>query len=159
MATNTLVVYGMTLCRTRTSGRPATTCGGAGDRPDLDRGRHVAGHPRPLRVVPVLISALFVPVFAIMVVDYWIQRRGRYSWPTWPCAAGARTGTRRREPVAVGCFLVGAALAFYWTRVSPLPVGATLPTFAVTFVPLPRLGRATRSAGERHRAASPARAE
>ena len=38
------------------------------------------------------------------------------------------------NPIAVGSFLVGAALAFYWTRVSPLAFGATLPTFAVTFV-------------------------
>jgi nucleobase:cation symporter-1, NCS1 family len=38
------------------------------------------------------------------------------------------------NPLAVGSFVVGAALAFYWTRVSPLPFGATLPTFAVTFV-------------------------
>mgnify|MGYP003292432305 CR=1 FL=1 len=38
------------------------------------------------------------------------------------------------NPIAVGSFVVGAALAFYWTRVSLLSFGATLPTFALTFV-------------------------
>ncbi len=82
-----------------------------------------------------LISALFVPVFAIMIVDYWILRRGRYSTSDLVVPrGGAYWYLGGVNPIAVGSFVVGAALAYYWTRISPLPFGATLPTFAVTFV-------------------------
>jgi hypothetical protein len=66
----------------------------------------------------------------------------------------------------VGCFLVGAAAAFYWTRIGPLPIGATLPTFAATFLLYLVLSTSMRSAARRHGtspvpddAGSPARTE
>jgi putative hydroxymethylpyrimidine transporter CytX len=160
MATNTLVVYGMTLSYQNI-------------RPDSDYLRaalvigliSIAGATWEGildRFVSFLflISALFVPVFAVMIVDYWILRRGRYSVADLAVDRGGAYWYRGGvNPVAVGCFLVGAALAFHWTRVSPLPIGATLPTFAVTFVLYLALGLATRSAAERHRADSPARTQ
>ena len=30
--------------------------------------------------------------------------------------------------------MIGAGLAFYWTRISPLSFGATVPVFVLTFV-------------------------
>ena len=79
MATNTLVVYGMTMSyenlRPKSNYlRAALVIGlisiaGATWQGILDR----------FVSFLFLISALFVPVFAIMIVDYWIRRRGRYS--------------------------------------------------------------------------------
>ena len=155
MATNTLVVYGMTLSYQNIRPdsdylRAALVIGlvsiaGAAWQGILDR----------FVSFLFLISALFVPVFAIMIVDYWILRRGRYAAADLAVRHGGAYWYRGGvNPVAVGCFLVGAALAFYWTRISPLPVGATLPTFAVTFALYLALGLATRSAADRP---SPAR--
>jgi nucleobase:cation symporter-1, NCS1 family len=135
MATNTLVVYGMTMSfeNLRPNSnylRSALVIGlisiaGATWQGILDR----------FVSFLFLISALFVPVFAIMIVDYWIRRRGRYSTRDLVVPrGGAYWYLGGVNPIAVGSFLVGAGLAFYWTRVSPLPIGATLPTFAVTFV-------------------------
>ena len=135
MATNTLVVYGMTMSyenlRPKSNYlRAALVIGlisiaGATWQGILDR----------FVSFLFLISALFVPVFAIMIVDYWIRRRGRYSTRDLVVPrGGAYWYLGGVNPIAVGSFVVGAALAFYWIRVSPLPFGATLPTFAVTFV-------------------------
>jgi NCS1 nucleoside transporter family len=167
MATNTLVVYGMTLSYQNI-------------RPDSDYVRaalvigliSVAGATWQGildRFVSFLflISALFVPVFAIMVVDYWILRRGRYATADLVVRRGGAYWYRRGvNPVAVGCFLVGAAAAFYWTRIGPLPIGATLPTFAATFLLYLVLSTSMRSAARRHGtspvpddAGSPARTE
>lgn len=135
MATNTLVVYGMTMSyanlRPKSNYvRAALVIGlisiaGATWQGILDR----------FVSFLFLISALFVPVFAIMIVDYWILRRGRYSISDLVVPRGGIYWYLRGvNPIAVGTFVVGAALAFYWTRVSPLPFGATIPTFAITFV-------------------------
>jgi nucleobase:cation symporter-1, NCS1 family len=135
MATNTLVVYGMTMSyenlRPKSNYlRAALVIGlisiaGATWQGILDR----------FVSFLFLISALFVPVFAIMIVDYWIRRRGRYSARDLVVSrGGAYWYLGGVNPIAVGSFVVGAALAFYWIRISPLPFGATLPTFAVTFV-------------------------
>jgi len=135
MATNTLVVYGMTMSfeNLRPNSnylRSALVIGlisiaGATWQGILDR----------FVSFLFLISALFVPVFAIMIVDYWIRRRGRYSTRDLVVPrGGAYWYLGGVNPIAVGSFLVGVGLAFYWTRVSPLPIGATLPTFALTFV-------------------------
>jgi cytosine/uracil/thiamine/allantoin permease len=59
-------------------------------------------------------------------VDYWILRRRRYSTRDLVVPrGGAYWYLGGVNPLAVGSFVVGAALAFYWTRVSPLPFGAT----------------------------------
>lgn len=135
MATNTLVVYGMTMSygNLRPNSnyvRAALVIGlisiaGATWQGILDR----------FVSFLFLISALFVPVFAIMIVDYWVLRRGRYLASDLVVPrGGAYWYLAGVNPIAVGSFVVGATLAFYWTRVSPPSFGATLPTFALTFV-------------------------
>ena len=82
-----------------------------------------------------LISGLFVPVFAIMLVDFYLLRRGRYSVADLLSDRGGAYWYRGGvNPVAVGSWLVGAALAYYWTQVAPLSFGATIPVFVVTVV-------------------------
>jgi hypothetical protein len=55
---------------------------------------------------------------------------------------------------ATAVYVVGAGLALYWTRISPLSFGATIPVFAITFV----LYLAIRSLADR-KASSPAEPE
>jgi NCS1 family nucleobase:cation symporter-1 len=135
MATNTLVVYGMIMSFLNV--RP---------RSDFLRVAVVLGlvsiaGATWLSIVDnfitflFLISALFVPVFAIMVTDHYLLRRGRYAVADLlRDRGGAYWYAGGVNPAAILAFAVGAALAFYWTRVSPLPVGATIPTFLVTCV-------------------------
>jgi nucleobase:cation symporter-1, NCS1 family len=81
-----------------------------------------------------LISGLFVPVFAIMLVDYYVLRRGRYLFTDLVRDRGGAYWYRGGiNLVAMLSWAVGAALAYYWTQVSPLSFGATVPVFVVTF--------------------------
>ena len=133
MATNTLVVYGMTMSygNLRPNSnyvRAALVIGlisiaGATWQGILDR----------FVSFLFLISALFVPVFAIMIVDYWFA-------PWTVLGERPRRAARRRLLVPRGSepdrrrILRRWRDSFYWTRVSPPSFGATLPTFALTFV-------------------------
>jgi NCS1 family nucleobase:cation symporter-1 len=81
-----------------------------------------------------VISGLFVPVFAIMLVDYYILSRARYLFADLVRErGGAYWYTGGVNAVALATWVVGAALAYYWTQVAPLSFGATVPVFLVTF--------------------------
>src|SRR5918999_1555640 len=134
MATNTLVVYGMIMSFLNLRPQsgfvgPALVIGlvsiiGALWQGILDR----------FLGFLLLIGTFFVPVFAIMLADYWILRRGSYS-------VGDVLGRGRDYWYTGGfnlpawvAYVVGAGLALYWTRISPLSFGATVPVFLITFV-------------------------
>ncbi|MCA3748329.1 MAG: cytosine permease [Rubrobacter sp.] len=135
MATNTLVVYGMTMSyldlRPRASFlKSALVIGvisvaGATWQGILDRFLDFL----------LLIGTFFVPVFAIMLADYFVFKRGRYE-------PEAVLGKGRGDYWYTGGYSVaawisyaaGAALVFYWTQVSPPPFGATVPGFVATLV-------------------------
>src|ERR671916_1904597 len=83
----------------------------------------------------LLIGTFFVPVFAIMLADYYILRRGEYSVRDLLERSGGRYWFMGGFNVpAWAAYVVGAGLALYWTRISPLSFGATVPVFALTFV-------------------------
>ena len=135
MATNTMVVYGMVMSYLNVRPRAnflvvAIVIGlisiiGATWQGLLDRFIDFL----------FLISGLFVPVFAIMLVDYYILSRRRYRFNDLiRDRGGAYWYSSGVNPVALLSWAVGAALAYYWIQVSPLSVGATLPVFVVTFV-------------------------
>lgn len=151
MATNTLVVYGMIMSFLNVRPRSgflkvAVTIGivsilGATWLSVLDR----------FVTFLFLISALFVPVFAIMLADYYVLRRGHYTvGELIRDRGGSYWFSGGVNPVALVSFAIGAALAYYWTRVSPLSIGATIPTFVVTFVSYLALSLAFRR-GRSHR--------
>lgn len=81
-----------------------------------------------------IISAFFVPVFAIMIADYYVLKRRGYS---------RQILHERRESrywylgginwVAVVVWIVGAALSYVLAYVAPSPIGANIPAFAVSF--------------------------
>jgi NCS1 family nucleobase:cation symporter-1 len=83
----------------------------------------------------LLIGTLFIPVFAIMLADYFVAKRGRYSVEdVLKGRGGAYWYLGGYNVPAWIAYVVGASLAFYWTQISPLSFGATVPTFVLTFV-------------------------
>jgi len=135
MATNTLVVYGMTMSYLdlRPQGsflRSALVIGvisilGATWQGILDRFLDFL----------LLIGTFFVPVFAIMLADYFVVKRGSYDpGEVLGKGEGAYWYTGGYSVAAWLSYVVGAALVFYWTQISPPPFGATVPGFVATFV-------------------------
>jgi NCS1 family nucleobase:cation symporter-1 len=135
MATNTLVVYGMVMSYLdlRPEGRflasalviGAISIVGALWQGILDRFLDFL----------LLIGTFFVPVFAIMLADYYLVRRGNYSAEdVLKKRGGVYWYTGGFNASAWVAWVIGVGLAFYWTRVSPLSFGATVPVFVVTFV-------------------------
>lgn len=82
-----------------------------------------------------IISAFFVPVFAIMIADYYLLKRRGYS---------RQILHERRESrywylggvnwVAIVVWIVGAVLSYVLAYVTPSPIGANIPAFAVSFL-------------------------
>ncbi|REC95292.1 purine-cytosine permease family protein [Kushneria indalinina] len=77
----------------------------------------------------LLIGALFIPAFSVMIADYYLV--GREGYNTALLDARRQPG-RPTAPIAIGAYLIGAALAAWWTLVTPLPFGASLPVFVIT---------------------------
>lgn len=81
-----------------------------------------------------VISAFFVPVFAIMIADYYLLKRRGYSrdilrearhsryWYLWGV-----------NWAAVVVWIVGAALSYILSYVVPSPIGANIPSFVISF--------------------------
>jgi NCS1 family nucleobase:cation symporter-1 len=135
MATNTLVVYGMVMSyldlrpesRFLTSALVigAVSIIGALWQGILDRFLDFL----------LLIGTFFVPVFAIMLADYYLLRRGNYSAEdVLKKRGGAYWYTGGFNAPAWVAWLTGVGLALYWTRINPLSFGATVPVFVLTFV-------------------------
>lgn len=82
----------------------------------------------------VMIGALFVPVFAIMIVDYYLIKRGSYSRDILRARSGKYWYTAGINPRAVVVWLIGAVVSYIWTYVWPLPIGATIPAFLLSAV-------------------------
>lgn len=82
-----------------------------------------------------IISAFFVPVFAIMIADYYLLKRRGYS---------RMILHERRESrywylggvnwVAFVVWIFGAVLSYVLAYVAPSPIGANIPAFIVSFV-------------------------
>jgi len=82
----------------------------------------------------VTIGALFAPIFAIMIVDYYFIKRSSYDRDILQVKGGRYWYTAGVNWLAIGSWFVGAALAYVWAYVWPLPFGSTAPAFIVTFV-------------------------
>ncbi|WP_309082396.1 cytosine permease [Zhihengliuella sp.] len=82
----------------------------------------------------VVIGSLFVPVFAVMLVDYYILRRRSYAEDILNASGGRYWYRGGFNAVALVVWALGAAASLAFTYLWPLPVGATLPTFALTFL-------------------------
>lgn len=136
MATNTMVVYGMVTTvvnavpGSRVRFLPAALVLGV----ISIIGSTFFGLLAQFTTFLVTISALFAPVFAIMIVDYYLVKRGDYDTDLLRRSGGRFWYTGGVNLLAVAAWAVGATLAYVWAYVWPLPFGATVPAFVVTFV-------------------------
>jgi putative hydroxymethylpyrimidine transporter CytX len=81
----------------------------------------------------LLMGALFIPMFSMLLVDYFLLNGGRYD--AQRIALGTDGPVRYKggiNYIAYGCFFLSAAFSYYFTHVEPLETGATLPTFFVS---------------------------
>jgi NCS1 nucleoside transporter family len=152
MATNTMVMYGMTVSLTnalptRKPLRFLPTALAVGAVAII--GSTFLGLLEQFVVFLSIIGALFIPVFAIMVVDYYLVRGRAYTPDILVRTGGRYWFTGGVHWAAIVSWAIGAltylALAFWWGS----PVGAALPTFAIAFLLYWGWSRATRvGAGE-----------
>lgn len=77
----------------------------------------------------LIIGSIFIPAFSLMIVDYFLIGRERYTTQRLIEHAGQLPAVNLQ---ALGCYLVGALLAYYWNWVAPLSFGASLPVFVLT---------------------------
>ncbi len=77
-----------------------------------------------------IIGAFFVPVFAIMIVDYYFVKRSVYTRDLLDARGGRYWYRNGVNWVAVGVWVLGAGASYLLTFVWPSPIGATLPVFA-----------------------------
>lgn len=77
----------------------------------------------------LIVGALFIPAFSVMIVDYFLIGKDGYSVKLLDATQQLGRPTAK---VAVAAYLVGAALAAYWTLITPPSFGASLPVFIIT---------------------------
>jgi nucleobase:cation symporter-1, NCS1 family len=136
MATNTMVVYGMvtTIVNAQPGRRlkflPVALIVGV----ISIIGSTFFGLLNQFTTFLVTIGALFAPVFAIMIADYYLVKRRTYTADILRPREGRYWYTAGVNWAAIVAWVVGAVGAYVWTYALPTPVGATIPSFAVTFV-------------------------
>ncbi|UOQ58838.1 cytosine permease [Leucobacter allii] len=82
-----------------------------------------------------VISAFFVPVFAIMIADYYLLKRRGYSRQILHERPESRYWYLGGVNwIAVVVWVVGAGLSYLLAYVAPSPVGANIPAFAISFL-------------------------
>jgi NCS1 family nucleobase:cation symporter-1 len=80
----------------------------------------------------VVIGALFIPVFAVMLVDYYLVRARHYSRDILRGEGGEYWYRGGVNIAAVLIWLIGAGASLLLTYVVPSPIGATIPTFVLS---------------------------
>ena len=136
MATNTMVVYGMVnsvvgaQSRTRLKFLPVALVLGA---------ISIAGSTWLALLDQytdflTMIGAFFVPVFAILIVDYYIIKRRTYTRDILRDAGGIYAYTRGINWAAVAVWIFGALVSYLLTYAYLSPVGATIPSFVASFL-------------------------
>jgi purine-cytosine permease-like protein len=77
----------------------------------------------------LIIGSVFIPAFSLMIVDYFLLGRQRYTSAQLIQQADSLPAFNW---LALGSYAVGALLAYYWNWVAPLDFGASLPVFVIT---------------------------
>lgn len=80
-----------------------------------------------------MIGAFFVPVFAIMIVDYFIIKRRNYTTDMLRAEGGRYWYTGGVNWIAIVIWAIGAAASYLLAYVWHSPTGATIPAFVLTF--------------------------
>ncbi|MGQ9759897.1 MAG: cytosine permease [Candidatus Methanomethylicaceae archaeon] len=80
-----------------------------------------------------LIGAVFVPLFAIVVADYFILRRRRYKIQDLYEKMGGYWFRGGVSVIAISAWLMGV-IVYYWVQQFLPDLGATLPSFIITSI-------------------------
>lgn len=83
----------------------------------------------------LLIATLFIPIFAIMLVDFFIIKKGNYDADDIAeDQKGLYRYTNGFNLRAYGAYVIGALFAVYFTYLQPLAIGSTILTFFLSGV-------------------------
>ncbi|MGO2997469.1 MAG: purine-cytosine permease family protein [Moraxellaceae bacterium] len=77
----------------------------------------------------LVVGALFIPAFSVMIVDYFLVGKEGYTAKLLDATHQLGHPTAK---IAIAAYLIGAALAAYWTLIAPPSFGASLPVFIIT---------------------------
>lgn len=81
----------------------------------------------------LLIGTLFIPIFAIVLVDFYIVKKGNYD--AEDIVSGEKGYYRYQKGINISAYvayIIGAIFAYYFTYVSPLFIGSSILTFFVS---------------------------
>lgn len=80
-----------------------------------------------------VIGSLFIPVFAVMIADYYLVNKRSYGADILRARGGRYWFRGGFNVPALATWLLGAAVSLLLTYAVTSPVGATIPTFVVSF--------------------------
>lgn len=81
----------------------------------------------------LFIATLYIPIFAIVLADYYIVKNRRYDAEDIAFDhKGLYRYVKGVHPAAYVAYVLSAAFALYFTYVSPLAIGSTVLTFFVS---------------------------
>ena len=80
-----------------------------------------------------LIGALFIPVFAIMIADYYIVHKGYYNHDILLGHGGKYWYRNGVNWPAIFVWIIAAACSFFLNYTAQSSIGATVPTFVMAF--------------------------
>lgn len=129
MTTNIMAVYSATLSAMNLAPemkfwKPALTIGLVGVF-----GALIPGILDQLLNVLIIIGGLFIPASAVMICDYYLIDASSYNADL--LSQKQQTGLPMAK-FAIAAYLIGAGLSTYWTLLSHLPFGSSLPVFIIT---------------------------
>ena len=83
-----------------------------------------------------LIGVLFMPIFAIMIADFFVLKKMKYNVDAivYPEKDDTYRYTGGINWIAVVVFAISAFMAFYWGNIASIAIGGTIPTFALAFI-------------------------
>ncbi|WP_226581027.1 purine-cytosine permease family protein [Halobacillus litoralis] len=78
----------------------------------------------------LLIATMFIPVFSIILVDYFLLKKAEYdAEEIYSNAKGTYMYSKGINIAAFSAYILGAVFAYYFTYITPLVTGATILTF------------------------------
>ncbi|MBL4802010.1 MAG: cytosine permease [Emcibacter sp.] len=81
-----------------------------------------------------LVGTLFLPVFAIMIVDYYIVHKGSYDRDILLRRGGKYWYQSGINIAALTVWIIGVIISLWLTYSVTSPIGATVPTFVISFI-------------------------
>ncbi len=94
----------------------------------------------------LFIATLYIPIFAIVLADYYIVKKRRYDAEDIALDnKGLYRYVKGVHPAAYVAYVLSAAFALYFTYVSPLAIGSTVLTFFVSGILYVVLAKVMRS--------------